>query len=159
MILPLTAGVHGTVERFRAEARAVASLDRPHVLLMYDVGERDGLPFFSMKFAEGGTLAARAGEFQTDARAAARLLAQVARAVDHAHRRGILHRDLKPANILLDADGRTPFVADFGLAKWLEIDTAPALTRTQAALGTPGYLAPRTGRWWHGGPDRGGRCP
>ena len=117
----------------------VASLDHPHLLPVYEAGEHDGLPFFSMKFAEGGSLARHVGEFAGDFRRIARLVADCARAVHHAHQRGILHRDLKPGNILLDADG-SPFVTDFGIAKWLGRDSS--LTLTNAALGTPGYAAP-----------------
>jgi eukaryotic-like serine/threonine-protein kinase len=137
MILPQQLSAQGVVERFRAEAEAVASLDHPAILPIYEVGERNGIPYFSMKFAEGGSLAARAKPFPP--RKAARLLAAIAHAVHHAHQHGILHRDLKPGNILLGANGE-PFVSDFGLAKWLE--GARDLTISHAVLGTPNYLAP-----------------
>ncbi len=140
-ILPHLLGSSGMTERFRAEAEAAASLDHPAVLPIYEVGERDGAPYFSMKFAEGGSLAAVAKPLAPNA--AARLMAVVARAVHHAHVRGILHRDLKPGNILLDAQG-APFVSDFGLAKWLE--RSSDLTLTHAVLGTPNYLAPEQAR-------------
>ena len=140
-ILPHLLGSSGMTERFRAEAEAAASLDHPAVLPIYEVGERDGAPYFSMKFAEGGSLAAAPKPMPPPA--AARLMAVVARAVHHAHLRGILHRDLKPGNILLDAQGG-PFVSDFGLAKWL--DRSSDLTLSQAVLGTPNYLAPEQAR-------------
>jgi eukaryotic-like serine/threonine-protein kinase len=145
VILPLQSSAPGMIDRFKVEAEAIASLDHPHILPVYEAGERDGLPFFSMKFADGGTLATRLGEFDGKTREAVTLLAAVAHAVSHAHRRGILHRDLKPGNILLDAGGN-PFVADFGMAKWLGRDQAATLTGM--AVGTPSYMAPEqaTGR-------------
>jgi tetratricopeptide (TPR) repeat protein/TolB-like protein len=99
----------------------------------------DGLPFFSMKFAPGGTLQQVAPALRTEPRQCVALVAKIARAVQYAHSRGILHRDLKPGNILLDARGE-PLVSDFGLAKWL--DTTSDLTRTLTIFGTPGYIAP-----------------
>src|SRR5919197_6439629 len=129
-----------TQERFRREAEAAASLDHPNILPIYDVGQgEDGLPFFSMKYAAGGSLQKGGPALRGDPRECVRLMAKVARAVQYAHEHGILHRDLKPGNILLDARGE-PLVTDFGLAKWL--DTNTDLTRTLTIFGTPGYIAP-----------------
>src|SRR6266567_4666708 len=129
-----------TLERFRREAEAAASLDHPNILPIYEVGHgEDGLPFFSMKYAAGGSLQKAGPALRSEPRQCVRLMAKVARAVQYAHEHGVLHRDLKPGNILLD--GRSePFVTDFGLAKWL--DTSTDLTRTLAIFGTPGYIAP-----------------
>src|SRR6267378_2002311 len=129
-----------TLARFRREAEAAASLDHPNILPIYEVSESDdGLPFFSMKFAAGGSLLDTARSLRDDPRRIVALIAKVTRAVQHAHLQGILHRDLKPGNILLDGRGE-PLVSDFGLAKWL--DTSSDLTRTLTIFGTPGYIAP-----------------
>ena len=129
-----------TLARFRREAQAAASLDHPNILPIYEVSEsEDGLPFFSMKFASGGSLQEVAPALRDDPRQCVALVAKVARAVQYAHAKGILHRDLKPGNILLDGRGE-PLVSDFGLAKWL--DTTSDLTRTLTIFGTPGYIAP-----------------
>lgn len=128
------------VRRFHSEAEAVANLDHPNIVPIYEVGEHQGLHYFSMKLVEGGSLAQRASlACFRDSRAAARLLATTARAVHHAHQRGILHRDLKPANILLDARGE-PLIADFGLARRLE--PSEVKTRSGTLLGTPAYMPP-----------------
>jgi WD40 repeat protein/predicted Ser/Thr protein kinase len=125
--------------RFRHEAEAAARLDHPNIVPIYEVGEHDGRPFFSMKFIDGTDLGRAAARGPATPRAIARLMADVARAVHHAHQRGILHRDLKPSNILLDKDGR-PHVADFGLAKRVEGDSATTLSGS--VTGTPSYMAP-----------------
>jgi WD40 repeat protein/serine/threonine protein kinase len=155
------------VQRFRAEAEAVANLDHPNIVPIYEIGEHDGRHYFSMRFVEGGNLgesSARSTSSSADSvspghqetrtsrcppalqggppgafAAAAGLMIKVARAVHHAHQRGILHRDLKPGNILLDARAE-PYVTDFGLAKALERESN--LTRTDAVLGTPNYMSP-----------------
>jgi serine/threonine-protein kinase len=126
-------------ERFEAEARAAARLDHPGIVPVYEVGQTDGRPYFTMKFIRGTTLSQRLTEGPMPPREAAALLAAVARAVDFAHQRGVLHRDLKPSNILLDEEGR-PHVTDFGLAK--QVTDAASLTRTGTVLGTPAYMAP-----------------
>jgi serine/threonine-protein kinase len=123
-------------EQFRAEAASAAALDCEHIVPVYEVGEHQGRLFFSMKLVAGGSLARQAERFR-DPRTAAGLLAAVARAVHHAHQRGILHRDLKPANILVDDSGH-PYVTDFGLARRL----GSALTHSHAVAGTPAYMAP-----------------
>src|SRR5438067_2841308 len=129
-----------TLARFQREARAAASLDHPNILPIYDVGATDdGLQFFSMKLASGGSLLDSKESFRDSPRRGVQLITTVSRAVHYAHGRGILHRDLKPGNILLDARGE-PMVSDFGLAKWL--DTASELTCTLTVFGTPGYIAP-----------------
>src|SRR6266516_674204 len=139
-VLNYHADSHETLMRFRREADAAASLDHPNVLPIYEVSEsEDGLPFFSMKFATGGSLQHAASSLRNKPRNSVELMAKVARAVEYAHGRGILHRDLKPGNILLDERGE-PLVSDFGLAKWL--DANKDLTKSFTTFGTPGYTAP-----------------
>src|SRR4029450_11824595 len=139
-ILSYHADSQETLARFRREAEAAASLDHPNILPIYEVSEsEDGLPFFSMKFAGGGSLLEAAPALRSEPRRAVALMARVARAVQYAHGQGILHRDLKPGNILLDGRGE-PLVSDFGLAKWLE--PTGDLTRTLTAFGAPDYVAP-----------------
>jgi hypothetical protein len=130
------------IRRFRSEAEAAAHLDHPNILPVYEVGEHDGRPFFSMKLATSGTLADRIADFVADPRATAALVAKLARAIHFAHQRGILHRDLKPANVLLDADGN-PLITDFGLAKRTG---SAGETHAGAVLGTPSYMAPEQAR-------------
>ena len=139
-VLSYHADSRDTLARFRREAEAAASLDHPNILPIYEVGEsEDGVPFFTMKYAAGGSLQEVGPALRNDPRQVVRLLAKVARAVQYAHRQGILHRDLKPGNILLDSRAE-PLVSDFGLARW--IDTSSDLTRTLTIFGTPGYIAP-----------------
>jgi serine/threonine-protein kinase len=128
------------VERFCREAQAVLRLSHPHIVQVYDFGHADGRPYFTMQLAPGGSLAKHRARFTADPRAAVALLEKVARAVEHAHRHGILHRDLKPANVLL-GESDEPLVADFGLAKFLHADTE-GLTQTGVTPGTPSYMAP-----------------
>ena len=166
MILPGRLASATDLSRFRAEAEAAAKLKHPHVVSVYEVGELDGQPFFSMPLIEGTTLAKRLTDGPLTAREAAELLVPICRAVAAAHRHGILHRDLKPSNILIDHEGR-PYVTDFGLAKRLSahqhdapasgqssasmshslarragVDFMTQLTATGAILGTPSYMAP-----------------
>jgi TolB-like protein/predicted Ser/Thr protein kinase/Tfp pilus assembly protein PilF len=127
------------LKRFRREAHAAASLDHPSIVPIYEVGERDGSCYFSMKFVEGGQLDEVVRQTPMSIRQAAELIAKVARTVHYAHEHGILHRDIKPGNILLDRNGE-PHLTDFGLARLL--DTQSSVTRTIDVLGTPSYMAP-----------------
>ncbi len=136
------AGIHASrdaLARFRREAESVAQLNHEHVVQIYEVGEREGRPYFTMEYLEGGSLAARIAEGPLDCEQAARLLQVLARTMHYAHSRGIVHRDLKPQNILFSAFGQ-PKIGDFGLAKRLEEQSA--LTRSEDRLGTPAYMAP-----------------
>jgi serine/threonine protein kinase len=139
-VLSYRADSHGALQRFRREAQAVASLDHPNILPIYEVSEsEDGLPFFSMKFAEKGSLQENAASLRDEPRKCVQLMAKVAHAVEYAHNRGVLHRDLKPGNILLN-DRCEPLVSDFGLAKLLDGNTD--LTRSLTTFGTAGFIAP-----------------
>ncbi len=128
-----------TFARFRIEVEAVARLQHEHIVRIYECGEEDGWLYFSMEYVEGGTLAARISGAPLPAREAAQLVQTLARAVQFAHRQGVIHRDLKPANVLLGAEGSVK-LTDFGLAKWLDADEG--LTRSHAILGTAKYMAP-----------------
>ena len=125
--------------RFRAEAEAVARLDHPHIVPIHEVGEADGQPFFTMKLMEGGSLADHLRGGPLPPREAAGLISKIARAVHHAHQRGVLHRDLKPGNVLFDKRGE-PHLTDFGLAKLVNVESS--LTLSSAHLGTPQYMSP-----------------
>ncbi len=127
------------VERFRAEAEAAARLDHPNIVPVFEVGELQGRHYFSMKLIEGGSLASVPSTLSDDPRRAAALILTTARAVHHAHQRGVLHRDLKPSNILLDEQG-VPHVADFGIAK--RLDAGESMTMSGWICGTPAYMAP-----------------
>lgn len=125
--------------RFKAEAEAAARLNHPNIVPVYDVGQVDGRPYFTMKLIRGQTLSQKLAAGPLPARESARILALVSRAIQHAHKNGVWHRDLKPSNILLDQD-QVPHVTDFGLAK--QTDDAASLTRTGGIIGTPAYMAP-----------------
>jgi serine/threonine protein kinase/WD40 repeat protein len=128
-----------TRRRFHAEAEAVARLQHSGIVAIHDIGESDGLPWLSMDYLAGGTLADLVREHPLPAPRAAELVRSIAAAVEHAHAHGVLHRDLKPSNILLDEAGQ-PRITDFGIAR--RFDAALALTRTGEVLGSPGYMAP-----------------
>jgi tetratricopeptide (TPR) repeat protein/tRNA A-37 threonylcarbamoyl transferase component Bud32 len=145
-------GAHASAEhltRFRTEAEAVARLQHPNVVQIHEVGEHDGLPFFSLEFVEGGSLADHLDGTPWPPRQGAQLVETLARAMHAAHQRGIVHRDLKPGNILLQTQAQglqslgldlgVPKITDFGLAKKLD-GTGP--TASGALLGTPSYMAP-----------------
>jgi tetratricopeptide (TPR) repeat protein len=137
----ILAGAHASLEhlaRFRAEAEAVASLQHPNIVQVYDTGEHEGRSYFSLEYVDGGSLAQKLGGAPQQPRQAATLVQALARAVHYAHERGIVHRDLKPANVLLTSQG-TPKVTDFGLARRLDED---GQTRTGDVMGTPSYMAP-----------------
>src|SRR6516164_7164982 len=129
----------GHLKRFRREAEAAASLDHSGIVPIYEVGERDGSCYFSMKLIEGGQLDDVSKHEPISIRRAVELIAKVARTVHYAHEHSILHRDIKPGNILLDAKGE-PHLTDFGLARLVE--TESTVTRTKEVLGTPSYMAP-----------------
>src|SRR5262249_42854028 len=112
------------VRIFPTDARSLARLKHPHIVHVHRVDEHEGRPYFTMDWIDGTSLDGRLEEFRKDPRRAAELLVKVARAICHAHERGILHRDLKPANILLDKDGE-PHVTDFGLAKQVGTGECP----------------------------------
>jgi tetratricopeptide (TPR) repeat protein/tRNA A-37 threonylcarbamoyl transferase component Bud32 len=160
MILAGTRARADDLARFRAEAHAIAQLRHPHIVQVYEVGEHDGQPFFSLEFMECGSLDDRLEGAPQPARPAAQLIETLASAMHFAHQRGIVHRDLKPANVLLTdqgntatlqataprstATGQSPFgvpkITDFGLAK--RLDRADGPTQTGSVLGTPSYMAP-----------------
>ena len=131
------------LKRFRREAEAAASLEHPRIVPIYEIGERDGACYFSMKLEEGGQLDQPVRREAIPLRRAAEIIASLARTVHYAHEHGILHRDIKPGNILLDAKGE-PHLTDFGLARLVE--TESTVTRTLEVLGTPSYMAPEQAR-------------
>ena len=127
------------VRRFQTEAKAAARLRHSNIVHIHEVGRIDGQDFFAMEYIDGDSLEKLVASGPVDSRLAVRLMAAVARAVEHLHRQGVLHRDLKPSNILLDAEGQ-PLVTDFGLAKVFSSDSEA--TATGVIAGTPSYMAP-----------------
>src|SRR5262249_41033313 len=143
--------------RFLREAKAVAHLQHPNIVQIHEIGEHDGVPYFSLEYVDGGSLDKRIKGQPQPPREAAALVETLARAMNYAHHRQVVRRDLKPANILLASGGREPPVAatggsrpplaeclpkitDFGLAKQLDADIGQ--TRADAVMGTPSYMAP-----------------
>ena len=159
MVLAGAAAAPADLDRFRSEALAVARLQHPNIVQVYDVGEQDGQPFLALEYVSGGSLADRLDGTPLPPRQAAEILLPLARAVHHAHERGIIHRDLKPANVLLASGAASaprvtqtrgadaaplaesvPKITDFGLVKRLDDDAGR--TRTGTVLGSPSYMAP-----------------
>jgi serine/threonine protein kinase/tetratricopeptide (TPR) repeat protein len=142
------AGAHAgpkELARFKAEAEAVARLQHPNIVQIYEVGGQDDCPFFSLEYVDGGPLDKRENRGEPmDVRQAAELVETLARALHFAHERGVVHRDIKPANILMTSDG-VPKITDFGLAKQLDASQHDN-TRTGAVMGTPSYMAPEQAR-------------
>jgi serine/threonine protein kinase/Tfp pilus assembly protein PilF len=134
---PWTTQAH--LKRFRREAEAAASIEHPGIVPIYEVGEREGCCYFSMKFIKGGQLDEVVRRAPMSIQQAAELVAKVARTVHYAHEHGILHRDIKPGNILLDKKGE-PHLTDFGLARLVEAEST--VTGTSEIMGTPSYMAP-----------------
>jgi hypothetical protein len=130
-------------ERFQREAEAVAGLRHENIVRVYDVGDHEGRPYFTMEYVEGGSLAQKLAGAPLPTRPAAQLVATLAEAMQVAHQGGVVHRDLKPANVLLTTDG-TAKISDFGLARRMAGETA--LTQSGVPLGTPSYMAPEQAR-------------
>ena len=129
------------LHRFWREAKAIADLDHPHIIPIYEINQEDDQPYFSMKLIESGNLTQHIPRLKDDPRGAADLISKVARAVHHAHQRMILHRDIKPSNILVTANDE-PYITDFGLAKRIGLDCGTEPTLTHAVMGTPAYMPP-----------------
>ncbi|NPV86721.1 MAG: serine/threonine protein kinase [Anaerolineae bacterium] len=126
--------------RFEREAKALAKLNHPNIVRIYDYGEHEGRPYLVMDYLSGGTLRQKMGHPMPYTQAAG-WLAPIARALEYAHRMGIVHRDIKPSNVLLSDDGR-PMLGDFGVAKLLESEELIKLTKTGMGIGTPEYMSP-----------------
>ena len=127
------------VARFQQEARAVAALNHPNILHVYDAGKANDRYYIAMAYVEGGTLKDLLRRGPLDVESACSVGSQMADALDYAHRRGLIHRDVKPSNVLITTDGR-PLLTDFGIAK--AVYEAQQLTRTGISIGTPEYMAP-----------------
>ncbi len=138
---PEAAGGPGFAERFNREARALARLNHPNIVAVYEFGQVNGMPFFIMEFVDGLNLRQLEQAGKLTAREALQIVPQICEALQFAHDEGIVHRDIKPENILLDKKGRVK-IADFGIAKILGREQDISLTDTKGAIGTPHYMAP-----------------
>ena len=141
IIPPQAAAGPGFIERFNREARALARLNHPNIISVYEFGQANGLPFFIMEFVDGLNLRQLEQAGKLSAREALQIVPQICEALQFAHDEGIVHRDIKPENILLDKKGRVK-IADFGIAKILSSGPGVAITETGGAIGTPHYMAP-----------------
>lgn len=139
-LLPHSLGADPSrLARFRAEATLAARLVHPHIVAIRDIGEHEGVPYFTMDLVDGPDLGEVAGRRPMPPRDAARIVRTVAMAVHFAHEQGVLHRDIKPTNVLLGPDGE-PRITDFGLARLLDMDAR--LTATGETMGSPSFMAP-----------------
>jgi serine/threonine-protein kinase len=143
MVLAAAHASQHQLDRFLTEAKAVAELQHPNIVQIYEKGEHDGLPFFSLEYVGGGSLDAKVHRKPQPPREAAHMVETLAQAMQYAHEHGVIHRDLKPANILLTVDGM-PKISDFGLAKRLEEESSQ--TKSGTLMGTPNYMAPEQAR-------------
>jgi Tol biopolymer transport system component/serine/threonine protein kinase len=143
---PRLVGMGDFITRFEREAQTIADLSHPHILKVFDYGQRDDMVYLVMELLTGGSLADQIKKGPLPPETIRRMLDQIASALNHAHSKGIVHRDLKPQNVLLDPSGNA-VLTDFGIAKILTETTA--LTQTGIAMGTPLYMAPEQ---WRGGP-------
>ena len=144
----ILAGPHAgndAMARFITEARAVAHLQHPGIVQIFDIGEHEGLPFFSLEFVEGCDLQQKLDHQPQDAVFSAKMVEKLARAMQYAHDNNILHRDIKPSNVLLDVDG-VPKITDFGLAKQVDGDDASTSTQAGTIMGSPSYMPPEQAR-------------
>ena len=139
-VLPEHMSLDGELrQRFRQEVRLIARLEHAHILPIYDYGQDRGRLYLVMRYIEAGTLEDRIAQGPMDLGEISRVMHQIAPALDHAHRHGVVHRDIKPSNVLIDAQGDC-YLSDFGLAKTLE--TSIRLTSSGIAMGTPAYMSP-----------------
>ena len=129
----------GFIDRFKVEAQAIARLDHPHILPVYDFGQVDDTPYLVMKYVSAGTLKDMMQRGPLDPRQAASIVRQIAEALDHAHQQEVIHRDVKPSNVMMQ-EGRWVQLTDFGLAKILT--STSQLTASGASVGTPDYMSP-----------------